>query len=239
MARASSRGTPHASRALLLRRVAHGESDLVVTLLTEELGKISALARAAKKSQRRFGGSLEPMHTLHVRFDERAGAELAMLREARIDRARTRLTRELDRLEAAGRALGWVRHAAPPRTPEPQAWSVTEALLDRLDAHEAVAPKLELAAHGLLLLSAFGWGIELGRCVSCGKPCPPAGAAMVDAARGGLVCTRCGGARIKLSGARRERVARAAAGEPSALSSDDVSVTLEIVEAALAAHAGV
>ena len=47
---------------------------MIVTLFTEELGKIAALARGARKSSRRFAGALEPMHTLRVTLDERPGA---------------------------------------------------------------------------------------------------------------------------------------------------------------------
>jgi DNA repair protein RecO (recombination protein O) len=47
------------SRALVLRKVAYGEADVIVTLLARDQGKISALARAARRSQRRFGAALE------------------------------------------------------------------------------------------------------------------------------------------------------------------------------------
>ena len=46
--------------AIVLRRVAYGEADLVVTLLGLDTGRVSALARAARKSSRRFAGGLEP-----------------------------------------------------------------------------------------------------------------------------------------------------------------------------------
>jgi DNA repair protein RecO (recombination protein O) len=222
---------------LLLKRVGYGESDLVVTLLTEELGRVSALARGAKRSQRRFGGSLEPMHTLVVRFDERPGAELGTLRDASIERVRAQLTADLDRLDAAGRALGWARKAVPPSRPEPEAWRVLLDFLDRLDATGPVEPRRELAACGLCLLSALGWGLELERCVACGKACTPGRPAMVDAARGGLVCRACGGARLVLPGRLRERLVLAARGQ-DALEPADASVALELVEAALSAHMG-
>jgi DNA repair protein RecO (recombination protein O) len=228
-----------ASSALLLKRVSYAESDLVVTVLTEELGKLSLLARGARQSRRRFGGSLEAMHTLALRFDERRSGDLGLLREARLETVRARLAADLDRLEAAGRALGWVRRAAPVRTPEPRAWRVIIALLDRLDAEAPLDPARELAAGGLGLLSALGWGLELERCVGCGRRCDPGRAALVDPARGGLVCRSCGGARFKLSGAVRGRLARAVTGDPSALEPPDVPTALELAERALSAHMGI
>jgi len=223
----------HRTRALLLRRVEHGESDLIVWLFTEELGRLSALARGARRSQRRFGGMLEPFQTLVVELDEPAGGgELFTLREATLDVSRIGLTASLDAMDAAGRALSWVRTAAPPRTPEPAVWTALQVLLDRLDASPRVNPRLVLAEQGLVLLSAFGWGLDLERCVRCGRPCEPHRAALIDPIRGGLVCRACGGAKTRLSGPLRARLAE------GSLEPGDVDVALELVERALQAHAG-
>ena len=224
--------------ALLLRRVEYGESDLVVTLLTEDMGRVSALARGARKSVKRFGGVLEPMHTLRISYDDRAGAELVVLREAKLERARPHLVTSLERMQAAGQALNWVRKAAPPRTPEPEVWAAMEALLDHLgNAEDLASPRARLAAAGLRLLSAFGWGIDFERCVSCGKAAGPGQSARIDAARGGLVCRSCGGARRHLAGAERE--ALRAAAEGGEITDELAPLALELVELALKAHGGI
>ena len=227
------------AQALLLRRVEYGESDLVVTLLTDTVGRISALARGARKSAKRFGGVIEPMHTLHVAYDDRSGAELVVLREAKLSRARPFLVTSLERMQAAGQALNWVRKAAPPRTPEPEVWTALEALLDRLaDADDTVPPRARLAATGLQLVAAFGWGIDFERCVSCGKAPAPGQAAAVDAARGGLVCRDCGGARRRLSGSERVGLSRAANGVGD-LDDDSAALALDLIGQALKAHGGI
>jgi hypothetical protein len=56
--------------------------------------------------------------------------------------------------------------------------------------------------------------------------------------RGGLVCTSCGGARLRLKGEARERLSRAARGEASTLEEADTAIALEIVDQAMRAHAG-
>jgi DNA repair protein RecO (recombination protein O) len=231
-------GPARVALALLLRRVEYGESDLVVTLLTDSIGRVSALARGARKSVKRFGGVIEPMHTLCVSYDERAGAELVTLREAKLERARPFLVTSLERMQAAGQALNWVRKAAPPRTPEPQVWAAMAALLDHLnDAKDSVSPRARLAATGIRLLSAFGWGIDFERCVSCGKPPAEGQAASVDAARGGLVCRACGGARRRLSGRERRALSGAALG--GELDDETAALALSLVEQALKAHGGI
>jgi DNA repair protein RecO (recombination protein O) len=224
--------TSQKTSALLLRRVEHGESDLVLALFTESEGRVSALARGARKSQKRFGGALEPFHTLRVELDDPSSGELHAVREAAIETPRLALTTKLDRMDAAGHALGWVRLGAPPRIAEPAVWKAIVTLLDRLDAPGDVNARLVLAEQGLALLGAFGWGLDLERCVRCGKPCQPGKAAMVDPLKGGLVCRSCGGAHLRLVGAARGRIAAAR------LEAPDVDVTIDMVERALRAHAG-
>ncbi len=228
----------HDTRALLLRRVDYGDSDLVLTLFTEGLGRVSALARGARKSRRRFGGVLEPIHTLVIRIHETSGANLLTLQEARLDVTRMQLVGELARMEAAARALLWVRKTAPVRTPEPNAWRVLESLLDELDQPDR-EPRHALATAGLGLLGAFGWGLDLERCVSCGKPCPDGRSALLDVARGGVICRACGGGSRRLDARSRKLFLAASAGEPVDLTPSDVEAALEIVEAAFRVHAGI
>ena len=229
-----------ATEALLLRRVEYGESDLVLTLLTQKLGKVSALARGARKSNKRFGGVLEPMHTLAVELDERPGAELFTLLEAKLQVPRAKILNSLQAMEAAGKALSWARRAAPPRTPEEAPYAVLSTFLDRLaDAGGSEQCAIALAEAGLSLLAAFGWGIDFERCVRCGRQALPEQSGSVDAVRGGLICRSCGGARLRISAKARERMARAAAGETSVLTAEEAADALTLVEAALGAHAGI
>jgi DNA repair protein RecO (recombination protein O) len=222
--------------ALLVRKAPFGDADAVVTFFTEERGMVSAVARSALKSSKRFP-SLEPMHLLRVGIDERSGAELGVLAEAAIARPRLGLTANLARLEAAGQALRWVRRAAPPLTPEPALWAVINSFLDDLDTPGlGPPPDARLAGLGLRLLAAIGWGLDLERCVRCGRPCDGSSSAFVDPAEGGLVCRACGGARLLLRENRRARFLAAAQGDDAALHPDDPAAAIELVEATLAAH---
>lgn len=219
-------------RALLLRVVPVGEADLVVTVLTATRGVLAASARGARRSARRFG-ALEPIHELAVSL-ELHGGDVGKLVEARIERLRPRLVADLGRLDAAGRLLRWTRRAAPPSVPEPDAFDVLSAALDGLDAEVADPPAI-LAAAGLDLLEALGWGVDLERCVACGRPCPAGAAASIDPTRGGLVCRACGGARRVWSAELRAAVLGARAGGPG-LEPRAAAAVLDLVEAALDAH---
>ena len=177
------------------------------------------------------------MHLLHVGLEARDGAELGVLTEAAIARTRLVLTANLAGLEAAGHALRWVRRAAPPLTPEPALWAVINAFLDDLDlAGEGPTPIVRLAGLGFRLLGAIGWGLDLERCVRCGRDCGDSSSAFVDPAAGGLVCRACGGGRLHLREGRRARFLASTMGDDVALRDDDATAAIELIEATLAAH---
>jgi DNA repair protein RecO (recombination protein O) len=219
-----------------VRSVPYGESDVIVTALTEQEGKVAAIVRGARKGSRRTAGALEPMHTVMLTYEDK-GTELATMKEARVVRARTQLLRSLEAIEAAGTMLRWARHMFPPKTPEPAAWTTLTEVLDALDEVGGRDASSELARAGLRLLADVGWGLELEQCVRCGDPCPDDASAYVDALQGGIVCRRCGGARLLLRGPVR----RAAI---TALKRLDADITaharglVALVESAMSAHTG-
>src|SRR5260370_39126246 len=65
------------SEAVVLRTYPLGEADLLVTLFTRTEGKVRGVARAAKKSQRRFGGALEPLTYVRAFYEDRERQELS------------------------------------------------------------------------------------------------------------------------------------------------------------------
>jgi DNA repair protein RecO (recombination protein O) len=228
----------------VLRVVPFAEADAVVTLFTRALGKASALARGARKGGRRWAAALEPMHTLSVVLDERPGAELLALREASVIVPRLRVIADLESMDAAGQALRWVRAGSPPRTPEPEVWAELDTLLARLDNRDdPIPPRTHLAATGLRLLREFGYGLELGSCIRCGKRCAEDRPAYVAAGQGGLVCQACGGGHAAvyhlLDSALRARLLAASSGRDVALLPEDTDLARALVDEALAAHAGV
>ncbi len=221
--------------ALLVRSVPYGEADLVVTFLTEDVGKVAAIVRGARRSTKRFAGGLEPIHGLRILLEDR-GKELTVLKEARIELVRAGVVSDLAAMDAAGRALRWARHLCPPRTPEPGVFHGLVTLLDELDRRtEPIAPPL--VRFGLGLLGVVGYGLDFRRCVRCGRACPDGRAAFVDVTAGGLVCTSCGGARRSISGELRTLAASVVAGEAEAMTDAQANELLDLIEEVMAAHA--
>ena len=74
----SSFSTP----AIVLRRIDYGEYDFVITLFTLRNGKVSVIAKSAKKSKKRFAGILEIFSILDVVCNVGRRKGLPVLQEA-------------------------------------------------------------------------------------------------------------------------------------------------------------
>lgn len=68
--------------AVLLRRIDFGDHDVIVTLFSRDRGKISAIAKSAKKSAKRFSGILELFSAVKVVCGSGRGKGLPVLKEA-------------------------------------------------------------------------------------------------------------------------------------------------------------
>jgi DNA repair protein RecO (recombination protein O) len=202
------RSRTEVTEALLLRSVDYGDADRVITLLTERFGKAAFIARAARRSKKRFGAALQPLSLLSVQIGPGRGA-LGLLMQAEVTRAFPRVLGDLARMHAGFAALELLRELSPEHEPDPAVFATAVALLDALEQGRADSQSTLLCFEARLL-GLCGFSPRLDRCGLCGKHADQARAGLFDPRLGHLVCRACGGAPYRLSGATRARLVRAA-----------------------------
>jgi DNA repair protein RecO (recombination protein O) len=176
--------------AVLLGSVAYGDADRVVTLFTRAHGKVSAMARGARKSQKRFGGGLAHFVLGEAALRERRGAELMLLEGFHVRRDHSRLALDVVKMGHASYGTELVRELCPPHRPDE---ALLELLLELYAVVESTIPRADtLRAFELKLLGELGLRPSLDRCVGCDDLEPVTlDRAILDAGRGGLLCARC------------------------------------------------
>lgn len=198
------------SDALVLRAVDYRDADRIVTLLTESHGKVAVLARSARRSKKRFGGSLEPYALIEAEVRLGRG-EVGSIAKARVKQSFPAILSDLTRMSVAAVALELVREALPTRQPEPEVFALTMEFLAHLadmtgppGAQEQLLLAFEVRCIGLL-----GFAPNLDTCARCGRWAEHGQAALFDPAAGSVICRSCGGGPMKLSGETRRAMARA------------------------------
>lgn len=91
----------HVTPAIVLRTWPFGESDRIVSMLTEDHGKITGIAKGAKRSRKRFANSLEPFSIVMLRFQDRPHSGLAFILACELQSSYKRLVASLEKIAYA------------------------------------------------------------------------------------------------------------------------------------------
>ena len=169
--------------AVVLRTYKLGEADRIVVLLTEQHGKVRAVAKGVRKTTSRFGARLEPMS--HVRLLLAQGRELDIVSQADVVETIAPLVADLDHLTNGMAVLEAADQIALEREPAPHLYRMVVGALRTIA--ERSGP-LVVPAFYWKLLAAEGVRPELDACVRCGEPGP---LVAFDMDQGGVLCRAC------------------------------------------------
>lgn len=151
-------------RGLVLGTRAHGESGVILELMTCEHGRHLGLVHGGRS--RRTRPVLQPGNTVlagwRARLDEQLGTYTV---EPDVSRA-ARLMASAPALLGLGTLAAHLR-LLPDRDPHPDLFAAAEHVVERLDGPQAAAV---IVAAELQILSEFGFGLDLSSCAAGGGP---------------------------------------------------------------------
>lgn len=154
------------SEAIVLRTYPLRESDLLVTLFTRLEGKVKGVARAAKKSKRRFGGALEPLTYVRAFYDDRERQELARLDSCEVIESPMATEISYARAVALGHVAELLDELLPDREASDAVFRLSLAVLQEL---RGAALWMPLTYFELWMTRLMGFLPEFSECVVCGR----------------------------------------------------------------------
>jgi DNA repair protein RecO (recombination protein O) len=186
--------TAELTEAFLLRATPYGEADLVVALLTRQWGRVSALARGARKSRRRFGGALDYFHLL--RAEVRPGRSgLGRLQAVELLRPCVRLQDSVEAYWAGSHVLEVARLGSREGDADEPLFRLVEASLAALE--RGADPGSLTRVFQARALAVLGFQLPTDACPSCGRAYVSGGAVAGDSIRCGA-CALPGAAPLAL-----------------------------------------
>jgi DNA repair protein RecO (recombination protein O) len=155
------------SEAIVLRTYPLREADLLVTLFTRAEGKIHGVARAAKKSRRRFGGALEPLTHVLARYEDRERRELSRLDSCEV--LESPLADEVGyaRVVALSHVAELLDELMPEREASDAVFRLSLAVIAGLRGPEIWMP---ITYFELWMTRLMGYLPDLSACLACGRP---------------------------------------------------------------------
>ena len=172
------------SEAIVLRTYPLRESDLLVTLFTRLEGKVKGVARAAKKSKRRFGGALEPMTYVRAVYDDRERQELVRLDSCEVIESPMSGEVTYARAVALAHVAELLDQLMPDREASDAVFRLSLAVLQELRGSALWMP---ITYFELWMTRLMGYLPELSECIVCGRTLN-GGRAFFHALSDGLMC---------------------------------------------------
>jgi DNA repair protein RecO (recombination protein O) len=176
-------------QGVVLRTYRLGEADRIVVLLTEQHGKVRAVAKGVRRTGSKFGARLEPLS--HVALELWQGrSELDIVDQAEvIDTFRT-VREDLHRMTSGLSILEVADHLAQERHRDRPLYEMVVGALRAL-GDPARDSTLLAPAFFLKVLVLDGAGPVLDACASCGEPDREVELVAFDPLQGGALCRRC------------------------------------------------
>jgi len=217
------------TEAIVLRSIRYGEADRILHLYTPDHGRVSAIAKGARRTRSRFGARLEPFfHLRAILYQGRS--DLLTVTSAETLDAHGPLRERAASLDAAARACDSVSRLFETDDPSPAVFHLLANELRLLDDDERAAGAAHQLAFRLKLLVAGGFTPQLATCASCGEADHLSG---FSGAAGGVVCSACEASAFPLSEEAHTFLV-AALGRPLAESPDASARALRQAERAIA-----
>lgn len=170
--------------AVVLRTWKLGESDRIVSLMTQGSGKVRCVAKGARKTKSRFGSRVEPTNHLEVQLYRGKGELHTLTQVESIDRFPT-LRGDLELFARASSLLESVEFVAQDHEPNESLYTMLVRALHTVSSSES---HLVVAGFFLKLLAQEGLSPSLDACVLCGATTNLTHFSILD---GGASCGAC------------------------------------------------
>lgn len=159
----------YTATGLVLHRLNTGETDKILTLYTREHGKLSVIAKSARKAGSRLSGATELF--TETRFLLASGRSLEIVQQAEIQQTFPGIRSDLDKL-ARATYLCELLDRLTSEHDSLQSVELYDLLLSALFLLQRATtyPDAIVHAYELHLLAALGYAPALDDCVRCGEP---------------------------------------------------------------------
>ena len=177
------------AQALVIRTVEFSETSSIVTVFSREFGKLSGLAKGARRPKGPFDAGLDLLGTHRLVFLWKPADTLHLFTEAKLETRFRPREGGLGALYAGYYLAELLSELTFDHDPHPNLFDAARDLLDKLMHGRRLAAAV--LAFERTLLEELGLWPKLDACIGCGKVPPATGPLPISFADGGCVCRDC------------------------------------------------
>lgn len=181
--------------AVILNTIDYGDSDRIVTFYTDEFGKLSGIAKGAKRSRKRFVGNLDPLCHVKFMFFNNPKKDLLRLDDAVLLEGFNSIRSDIDRLAVGSYFIELLNEMSAEAHRNSKVFGLLLHYLKILNSADFLIDGLKkeilLRAFEVKLLAFLGYMPNLDCCVTCRESYAVSDRIFFSSTIGGIVCKSC------------------------------------------------
>jgi DNA repair protein RecO (recombination protein O) len=178
------------TEGIITRVMNYLESSKIITCYTPDAGKVTVLAKGARRAKSRFGGTLDLLQHVQLVYYEKETRELQTLSQVDMIHSFNRLQENLPRLSFGLAAAELINKLEITNEANPLFFK--QSLEFYLGLEDAESPELLLHQFILRWMKNAGFQPKLRRCIKCGQ-IPQQSPVHFLLTQGGYACNNCKG----------------------------------------------
>lgn len=179
------------TEAIVVDSTDYGESDLIVTFLGKGTGRITAIAKGARKSKKRFVNKLEIFSFLQISIRIKQNNSMGFLEEAELHSSFLSLRKNIKLYATASIVREFLLFGIREAEVSDEIFRLSVWTLHRLNLN--AAPSSVLVFFLIRFYDHLGYRPDLDGCSRCGKPFEVLSNFSFDLTAGRLICAGCQG----------------------------------------------
>jgi DNA repair protein RecO (recombination protein O) len=177
------------SQAIIMRVKEFGETDLLVTFFTPHKGLLKGMAKAARRSRKRFVNCFDKFSLVSLEYTLKKEGGLWFLHSGRLINGYPDLRTDFTLLSSASFLIELTEILFPSGVSDPGMFDLLkDSLASLTSARKVVSIPLVFEARALTL---GGYRVNLEKCSECGRAYKGEGMAVFRPEKGGIACLKC------------------------------------------------
>ena len=181
------------TNAIVLRLVEFSETSVIVTLMTRDFGKITAMAKGARRPKSPFEAALDVLAVCRIVFLHKTSGAMSLLTEAKLERRFRSSQTNLDCLYTGYYIVELLSSLTDEGDPHPELFDIANEFIEQIDSAQFDKTNLKenLLQFELRALDLLGHKPMLTKCVGCGKEKTNLNRVSFGLNVGGIICPNC------------------------------------------------
>lgn len=156
------------TEAVVLSKMNYGDSSSIVSMFTEDYGKISLIVKGARSPKSKYGKIVDPLNYISIVFYKKESREIQLLSQADLIEYYHKIKSDIEKIKYSLAVIELVKYMLADSEINKKIFRGTVRILSRMDAGEE-NPEISFGRFFYFMLKEAGYEIQLNSCAICGK----------------------------------------------------------------------